>query len=191
MRRSQRTVCIGRSLTQYGLRSLAYAIALSSGKPLEKKEIRKSQTGQFSTSSSRMILSPKMTTSNSPLVRRRFRIFRLGLLRALLSSAQTPITPTEGFRLSSFPLRAADLSLPGLELAAAVLPLILRCVRVRLLDRVTGCGSLGRGIEPAGMRCGVVGEDEGTSVGPFKPLSRTDWPSSSRSPRGHNPSRPL
>jgi hypothetical protein len=34
--------------------------------------------------------------------------------------------PTEGLRLSSLLFLAVDLSLPGLELAAAVLPLILR-----------------------------------------------------------------
>ena len=40
MRRSQRTVCIGMSLTQNGFRIEAYAIALSSGNPSEKKEMR-------------------------------------------------------------------------------------------------------------------------------------------------------
>ena len=53
-------------------------------------------------------------------------MFLLGLLRALLSRAQTPMTPTEGLRRSSLPFLAVDRSLPGLELAAAVLPLILR-----------------------------------------------------------------
>jgi hypothetical protein len=67
-----------------------------------------------------------MTTSNSPIDNNRFKMFLLGLLRALLSSAQTPMTPTEGLRRSSLPFLAADRSLPGLELAAAVLPLILR-----------------------------------------------------------------
>jgi hypothetical protein len=99
---------------------------LSKGNPSEKKEIRKSQTGQFSTSSSKMTLSPKMTTSNSPVDSSLFRMFLLGLLRALVSRAQTPMTPTEGFRRSSLPFLAAERSLPGLELAAAVLPLILR-----------------------------------------------------------------
>lgn len=84
---------MGRSLTQKGLRSLAYAIALSSGKPSEKNEMRKSQTGQFSTSSSRMTLSPKTITSNSPSLINLLRMLRLGLLLALLSRAQTPILP--------------------------------------------------------------------------------------------------
>lgn len=43
--------------------------------------------------SSRMTLSPKTTTSNSRLAMIRFKILRLGLLRALTSSAQMPMTP--------------------------------------------------------------------------------------------------
>jgi hypothetical protein len=43
--------------------------------------------------SSRMTLSPKTTTSNSRLAMIRFKILRLGLLRALISSAQIPMTP--------------------------------------------------------------------------------------------------
>lgn len=43
--------------------------------------------------SSRIVLSPKTTTSNSRFAIRRFRIFLLGLLLALMSSAHIPITP--------------------------------------------------------------------------------------------------
>lgn len=41
-RRSQRIFCIRRSLTQYGRRRVTYEMALSSGKPDEKNEIKKS-----------------------------------------------------------------------------------------------------------------------------------------------------
>lgn len=43
--------------------------------------------------SSRIVLSPKTTTSNSRFAIRRFKIFLLGLLLALMSSAHIPITP--------------------------------------------------------------------------------------------------
>ena len=43
--------------------------------------------------SSNITLSPKMTTSSSPLTCRRVRIFRLALLLALTSRAQTPTRP--------------------------------------------------------------------------------------------------
>lgn len=88
------------SFTQNGRLSFAYAIAFSSGKPSLKKLIKKSQTGQFSTSSSRMILSPKMTTSKSfSLPTSLFKILREGLLRALESRAQMPMVPILfGFR---------------------------------------------------------------------------------------------
>jgi len=85
---------MGRSFTQNGFRSLAYAIAFSSGKPSLKKLIRKSQTGQFSTLSSRMTLSPKMMTLNSSsFPTKRLRMLREGLERALLSKAQIPMVP--------------------------------------------------------------------------------------------------
>lgn len=51
------------------------------------------QTGQFSISSSKMTLSPKTTMSNSLFAMSLFRMCRLGLLLALTSRAQTPITP--------------------------------------------------------------------------------------------------
>ena len=53
-------------------------------------------------------------------------MFLLGGLLALFSRAQTPMTPMEGLRRSSLPFLAVERSLAGLELAAAVLPLILR-----------------------------------------------------------------
>jgi hypothetical protein len=43
-----------------------------------------------------MTLSPKTMTSNSPWPWRRVKILRLGRLRALTSSAQTPILPISG-----------------------------------------------------------------------------------------------
>ena len=69
-------------------------------------------TGQFSTAivpsastktclgdyspSSRITLSPKTMTSNSPFPCRRVSMFLLGRLRALTSRAQTPILPMTG-----------------------------------------------------------------------------------------------
>jgi hypothetical protein len=44
--------------------------------------------------SSRMVLSPNTTTSNSRFAIRRFRMFLLGLLLALMSRAHMPITPS-------------------------------------------------------------------------------------------------
>ena len=49
-RRSHSIFCIWRSLTRKGFRSWTYLIAFSRGKPSEKKEIKKSQIGQFSKS---------------------------------------------------------------------------------------------------------------------------------------------
>ncbi|KAH3679799.1 hypothetical protein WICPIJ_008533 [Wickerhamomyces pijperi] len=71
-------------------------MALFNGNPLEKKEIKKSQVGQFSMDSSRMTLSPKITVSNSPFSINLLRICLHGLLRTLASMAQTPILPIFG-----------------------------------------------------------------------------------------------
>jgi hypothetical protein len=64
-------------------------------------------------------------------------MFLLGLLRALVSKAQTPMTPRGAFFRSSLVVVDLVLSLPGLALLVTFAPLILRCVLVRLLDRVT------------------------------------------------------
>lgn len=79
---------------QNGILKLTYDIALSSGKSVEKKDIKISQRGQFSTSSSRITLSPKTLTSMAPLdlSTRRVRISLIALLLALMSMAQTPRT---------------------------------------------------------------------------------------------------
>ena len=92
--------------------------------------------GQFSTSSSRMTLSPKTTTSNSLFWIRRFRMFRLGLLRALMSRAQTPMTP-RGAGFCSSLSRLWTRSLLGLWELVAVLPLKRR---LALLRSLAGCG---------------------------------------------------
>jgi hypothetical protein len=65
-----------------------------------------------------------------------FKMFLLGLLRALLSSAQTPMVPRGGLLFSSLS-SLVDLSLPGLALLVVNVPLILLDVLVRLLDRAT------------------------------------------------------
>lgn len=65
-------------------------------------------------------------------------MFLLGLLRAFVSSAQTPIMPSGAFLGSSLVVVDLVLSLPGLALLATLTPLILLCVLVRLLERVTG-----------------------------------------------------
>ena len=72
--------------------------------------------GQFSTSSSSITLSPKMMTSNSPFEMSRLSMFRLGLLRALESRAQTPIMPMEDFLSAALLSLTADRSLAGLAL---------------------------------------------------------------------------
>lgn len=77
--------------------NLTYRIALSRGNPSEWKLRRKSQSGQFSTSSSSIHLSPKIIISNFPEARRRDRILRIGLLRALRSIAHTPSFICFGF----------------------------------------------------------------------------------------------
>lgn len=66
------------------------------------------------------------------------KMFLLGLLRALVSSAHTPITPRGAFLFSSLGTVDLVLSLPGLELLLTLTPLILRDVLVRLRERVTG-----------------------------------------------------
>ncbi|KAL1836057.1 hypothetical protein VTK73DRAFT_5217 [Phialemonium thermophilum] len=64
--------------------------------------------------SSRMTLSPKTQTSNSRLAISRFRMFLLGLLLALMSSAQTPMTPQGAGLVSSLSARCSARSLLGL-----------------------------------------------------------------------------
>ena len=88
--RSQSNFCAGKSFTQNGFRNSTYAIALSSGNPFEKNEIRKSQEGHDSMGSSRITLSPKMTVSKSSVTMSLFRTFRQGFERAFASMAQTP-----------------------------------------------------------------------------------------------------
>lgn len=89
--------------------------------------------------SSRMTLSPKTMTSNSPLGWSRVRIFRLGLLRALASSAHTPILPIRGAfadrsvsmpSIRGSPVCGSNERSASLALLAAVLPLNLRAARL-------------------------------------------------------------
>ena len=79
---SHNNFCVGKSLTQKGFLNSTYSIALSSGKPLEKKEMRKSHEGQDSMGSSRMTLSPKMTVSKSWVAINLLRTLRQGFERA-------------------------------------------------------------------------------------------------------------
>ena len=62
MRRSMRTRCMETSFTIKGLRSVAYASALSSGKPVEKKQMSVSHSGHSSMGELRMTSSLKMTS---------------------------------------------------------------------------------------------------------------------------------
>src|SRR4051812_19931869 len=84
-----------------------------------------------------MTLSPNTTTSNSPLEINRLRMLRLGLLRAFTSRAQTPMIPHGAGLTSSSFLGWRPLSLLGLWLLAAVLPLNL--LLARLLSLVGSC----------------------------------------------------
>lgn len=89
-RRSQRAYYIGKSLTQKGLRSCTYRMALASGKSCEKKDTRKSHTGQSSTSSSKITLSPNIVTSKW-YSRSLPKIALADMLLALGSKAQMPM----------------------------------------------------------------------------------------------------
>lgn len=93
-----------------------------------------------------MTLSPKTQTSNSRFWISLFKMFLLGLLRALTSRAQTPMMPQGAGFTSSFSGRSRctmALSLLGLWwLLAAVLPLGLR---LALLRDLVG---MGRGVGP-------------------------------------------
>ena len=79
-----------------------------------------------------MTLSPNTHTSNSRFAINRFKMFLLGLLLALTSSAQTPMVPQgAGFASSRSARNAPARSLLGLWLLAAVLLLNLRFARLR------------------------------------------------------------
>ncbi len=89
-------------------------------------------------------MSPNTTTSNSPFWIRRFKMFLLGLLRALMSRAQTPITPRGAGRGSSLSRLCWILSLLGLWLLVAVLPLKRRFAPTSRPGRLALPGSAGR-----------------------------------------------
>lgn len=105
--------------------------------------------------SSRITLSPNMRTSNSRFAIRRFNMFLLGLLLALMSNAQMPITPHGAFLASSFSPLVAALSLLGLWLLVAVLPLNLRLALLRDLVGCDRCELVGSalGFTAEGFRC--------------------------------------
>ena len=109
-----------------------------------------------------MTLSPKMTTSSSPLPCRRVKIFRHALLLALTSRAQTPTRPMDSTlavievnfvssrTMSRRPLHRSLLLGLAAPLAT-VLPLGCLCC-VRLRDR-RGAGGLANGPELQESRC--------------------------------------
>jgi len=113
-------------------------------------------------------LSPKTQTSKSRFAMSRFKIFLLGLLLALMSNAQIPMTP-QGARLaSSFSPLGAARSLLGLWLLVAVLPLNLR---LALLRDLVGCD-----------RCAFVGSALGAAAG-FRLTISVRWVCESRGAR--------
>lgn len=75
--------------------------------------------------SSRIALSPKTMTSKSPSPWRRVRIWRLGRLLALTSSAQTPILPRESLSevMLSFLEEPAVLSLLPVDMERGLVDL--------------------------------------------------------------------
>ena len=84
-----------------GCLSSAYLTALSSGKPLEWKEIRQSHIGHWSTLSCRMVSSSKMFTVMYSKRSSRSRISCMGLDRDFLAMAQTPTTTCDTGSMSS------------------------------------------------------------------------------------------
>ena len=109
-----------------------------------------------------MTLSPKMTTSSSPLPCRRVKMFRLALLLALTSRAQTPTRPIGSIlavikvnlmshRVVSRGSLHRSLLLGLAAPLATVLPLGCLCC-VRLRDR-RGAGGLDNGPELQESRC--------------------------------------
>lgn len=91
-RLSWMSYCMCRLLSTKGLRSCAYSMAFSRGKPFEWNETRQSQIGQFCTGSRKITFSSKVTSlmnSNSP---RRVNISFMGFDCVFLAMAQMPTT---------------------------------------------------------------------------------------------------